>query len=488
MSLLEDKEIKTEDKDDDFKEMLDKSFQGQIYFTPGQKTSAVVVSISGSQVFIDLGGKREGFINVSELIDESGVITVKPQDTIEAYFDGTQDGMMRFTTLINGNSSQAIRYIEERAQRGETVEGVVNRAIKGGYEVSVKGIRCFCPQSQMDLRPASDRSVYEGKTFDFKILEHKDKGRGVIVSRRIILEEQKKKILESLKETIKEGDEIEVTVRSIRKFGVFVDIGGIAGLIPASEIGWGRSEKLESLFSEGQRLQVRVLSADFDSERITLSLKALQSDPWDSVEERYPVGSKVDGKVVKLMPFGVFVLIEEGVEGLIHISNIGEGKRIKHPDEVLQQGQRVEAYVLSVDRANRKMSLSLNSQQQKEIAYPSIGEVLEVAVLKTMPFGILVKINPDLTGLIPLSDTGLARGEDVKAFFTEGRLINTVVKEVDVDKGRVRLSRKDYANKKENEEYKKYMQEQNSMENKKMGLLGELLEAQLNKKESASIG
>jgi len=483
MSPLQDRETNASEATEDFKEMLDRSFQSQIYFIPGQKTSATVVSVSGNFVFIDLGAKREGFINTSELLNETGDITVKPGDTIEAFFDGTQDGMMRFTTLINGNSSQAIRYIEERAQKGETVEGVVSRTIKGGFEVSVKGIRCFCPQSQMDLRHASDKSVYEGKIFNFKVLEHKENGKGIILSRRILLEEERRKRLEALKETIKEGLDIDCPVKSIQSFGIFVDLGGIEGLIPASEISWGRVEKLEGMFTEGQVLRARVLHANFDAQRITLSLKALQPDPWSDIEIRYPAGSRIEGKVVKLMPFGAFVLVEAGLEGLIHISNLGTKRKIKHPKEVLQEGQLIEAYVLSVDKENRRLSLSLNSLEKKEAVFPTLGEVVEVTIIKPMPFGILAKINGDLTGLIPLSETGLTKGEDPKTFFTTGRTVKTVVKEVDQEKGRVRLSIKDYANKKEAEEYKQYLQEQNNANPQKIGLLGELLEAKIGQKD-----
>ncbi len=480
MSPLQDKEIAPPETNEDFKEMLNRSFHGQIYFTPGQKTSATVVSVSGNFVFIDLGGKREGFINASELLDETGGITAKPGDTIEAFFDGTQDGMMRFTTLINGNPSQVIRFIEEKARKGETVEGFVNKAIKGGFEVSVKGLRAFCPQSQMDLRPVADKSVYEGKSFNFKVLEYKENGKGVILSRRILLEEERRKRIETLKETIKEGLEIDCPVKSIQSFGIFVDLGGIEGLIPASEISWGRVEKLEGIFTEGQVLRARVLHADLDAQRITLSLKALQPDPWSNIEEKYPVGSRIEGKVVRLMPFGVFVLVEEGIEGLIHISNLGTRKRIKHPKDVLKEGQLVEAYVLSVDKDNKRLSLSINSQEKKEIVYPSVGDVVEVTVIKLMPFGILANITDDLTGLIPLSETGLMRGEDPKTFFPAGKTLKTIVKEVDHERGRVRLSIKDYINKKEADEYKQYLQDINTASSQKMGLLGEILEAKIN--------
>lgn len=483
MSFLETKQ---EDAiyEESFSDMLERSLQSPSYFSTGEKVIAKIVSITADNVYINLGGKKEGFIDKSEFSNENSEISLNVGDEIEAFFERVEDGLMRFTTLINGLPVSTLNYLKDAAQNGDAIEGKVDKQNKGGFEVLIKGVRTFCPVSHIDLKTPNNKSIYEGKTFLFRIIDYKDNGGGIVVSRKVLLEEEKKRAIERLKEKIKEGAILDGEIKSIKKFGLFVDIDGIVGLVPSSEISWGKNQNLESLFAEGQIVKVVVLNADLDAERVILSIKSLYEDPWLKIEDKYPVGTKVSATVSKIMPFGVFVNIEDGIEGLIHISNLGAGRRIKHPDEIITVGQIVEAYVLSLDIENRKISLSLKSPERIEIEYPSVGDIIQVTVSRIMPFGILAKINDGLTGLIPNSETSITKGEDFKSVFSEGNLVNVIVQDVDKVNAKVRLSVKEYLEQKETEEYRQFIKEQDSNQDNSIGNFGQLLQAKIDQKVS----
>src|SRR5208283_2163585 len=265
---------------------------------PGQKVTARVISISGDAVYIDLGGKSEGMITLSEFIDENGICLVKEGDVVDAFFLSVQDGIRHLTTLLKGYSSLRLDAVRDAFSAGITINGEVKREIKGGFEVSIGGVVCFCPWSHIDIRGGRVGADYIGKTLSFKVLDYKEGGRTVVVSRRAVLEQERRDRLDLLKETISVGMDINAKVRSLQSFGAFVDLGGVDGLIPFSEISWGRIDKPEDVLSVGQEVRVRVLSLDWDKERLTVSIKAIQPDPWCIAAEKYPVGEKVNGAIV----------------------------------------------------------------------------------------------------------------------------------------------------------------------------------------------
>ena len=244
----------------------------------------------------------------------------------------------------------------------------------------VGGVRCFCPFSQIDLRRDKDSETYVGQTFPFKVVEFEEESQNVVLSRRVLFEEERRAQADRIKETLVVGADLTGTVRSLANFGAFIDIGGVDGLIPMSEMAWDRTEKAENILSPGQEVKVRVIGLDWEKGRLTLSLKALQTDPWESVAAAYPSGSRVKGPVVRLTTFGAFVNLAPGIDGLIHISNLGAGKRINHPKDVVEVGQLVEPYVLAVDPVKRKISLSLETLSEEEESYiPESGEAVEGA-------------------------------------------------------------------------------------------------------------
>jgi len=481
----ENTEVKGE-QEENFAAMLDQYGMGKRLY-PGQKVSAKVVSISGDRVYIDLGGKSEGVVDLAEFRDKEGTADVREGDEIEAFFVAVEDGFMKLTTLRGGYSTVTLNSISDAYEAGAPVNGDVKQEIKGGFEVSVGGVRCFCPFSQIDMKGQHESNGYPGRTFPFKILEYGEDGKKIVLSRRALLELEKEAKSEKLKESLAVGMDVTAEVKSIRNFGIFVDLGGVDGLIPVSEISWDRSVTPADILSIGQNITAKIISLDWTNNRIALSLKAMQPDPWASAEEKYPVDGRVSGPIVRLAPFGAFVRLEPGIEGLVHISNLGAGRRINHPKEVVETGQRVEVYVLSIDRQNRKISLSMQPKTEPvKIVLPSVGEILDGTVEKVMPSGILVKINNGVTGLIPNTEMGTSSGTDHRRMFPPGTEMQVAVIDVDAANNRVRLSRKNVLEKAAQDEFNEYRESViNSAESSGgLGNLGDLLKARLEDKKS----
>jgi small subunit ribosomal protein S1 len=471
--------------EESFADMLEKSSFLSERLRPGQRVKTRIISISGDQVYIDLHGKSEGVIDLSEFTNEDGTVFAKEGDVIDAYFLNVENGTRKLTTRIHGYSAVKLNTIRSAFEAGIPVNGEVKREIKSGFEVSVSGIKCFCPFSQIDLRGGHKESIYLGQSFPFKVLEFTSEGRNIVVSRRALLEEEKLEQINKLKESLSNGMEITGTIRAVKNFGAFIDIGGIDGLIPASEISWNRSDSPANVLSIGQEVKARIISLDWDNNQLTLSIKATQPDPWTGVEEKYPVGSRINGNIVRLTPFGAFVTLESGIDGLIHISNLGAGRRINHPKEIVTTGQAVEAYVLSVDTANRKISLSMQPKvEPKEIILPSVGEQVEGVVDKIMPFGIFLKMETGLSGLIPNSETGTPSGTDLKKTFKPGTKMQAVVIEADSGKNRIKLSCKALTEKADREDFEQYVDtaKTDSPSPKNLGSLGEILRAKMEEK------
>ncbi len=326
--------------------------------TPGQKITATVVGIRGENTFVDVGGKSEGVVNTSEFVDAEGNPMVEVGGQIEVYFLQSKGGEQFFTRSIGSGASSA--HIEEAFRAAVPVEGFVKAEIKGGFEITLGGnVRAFCPFSQMGLRRVEDAATeYLEKHMTFLITRFEENGRNVVVSARAIQEQEREEQKEKLKETLEEGQVVKGEISSIRDFGAFVDLGGVDGLIPVSEIGWSRVDKVEDYFSVGQQVEVVVKSLDWEKERISLSYKATQKDPWEDIPLQFPEGTTVTGKVARLAQFGAFVTIAPGIDGLVHISRLGGGRRINHPREVLEEGQDVEVRVESIDLENHRLSLA----------------------------------------------------------------------------------------------------------------------------------
>ena len=482
---MENAEDETSSMEENFSVLLAKQSNMPVRLEPGQKVKAVIISISGDFVYVDLGGKSEAVIDLAEFKNPDGTYAVKDGDEVEAFFLHVRDGSKRLTTRLKGYSTLDLAGIRDAHEADLPVQGKVKSVLKGGYEVTVGGVRCFCPFSQMDLKRGEAPETYVGQVFSFKVAEFEEDGKNIVLSRRAILEEERDAQAEQFKATLTVGAELTGTVRSILSFGVFVDLGGVDGLIPLSEMGWDRSEKPGNIFTIGQQVNVKVIGIDWEKNRLTLSLKALQNDPWVDVASKYQVDQQVKGTIVRLTAFGAFVNLEPGVDGLIHISNLGAGRRIKHPKEVVEVGQSVEPYVIAVDEATRKISLSIELQSKQKPVLPEVGDTVEGTVDQVMPYGIFLKLDSTLSGLIPNSEMGTPRGTNHSRMFPPGTKMQVVVIGSDKERQKISLSRTAVAGKAEGDEYSRYRSSQQSEEGGQGGLgsFGELLQKHLQDKK-----
>lgn len=390
--------------EESFAQMLEATYKEPARLEPGQSVMSTIVKISADWALIEVGGKGEGYMDKKELLDSEGNLTVKEGQKIRAYFIYSENGEMHFTSKI-GSGPAAHVQLAEAMRAGVTVEGVVSKETRGGFEITISGgARAFCPFSQMGLRRGEDKEAYIGRIMVFNIAECDQ--RKIILTRRDIMEKERQEMLKGLKATLEEGARVKGVVTSIQKFGAFVDIGGVDGLIPVSEIAWDRTENVGDRLSVGQKVEVAIKRLDWANEKISLSLRDILPNPWDSAERTWPVGSYHKGKITRLTQFGAFVLLGDGVEGLIHISRLGDGeKRLNHPDEVVESGQEIEVKVEAVDQVKKKISLvpadtaraadedaaTMKKYQQPETAQEenlgTLGEVLKRQMEKKLKGG-----------------------------------------------------------------------------------------------------
>ena len=355
-----------ETNEDDFADLYENSFTDFESMEPGQSIETEIVSITGDCIFLQLGGKSEGQLDTAELTDHDGNVSVKEGDRIKVYFLSSQNGEMRFTTRISGDKAgKAV--LENAFRNGIPVEGVVEKEIKGGYEIKIGDTRAFCPFSQMGLRRSEEPESYVGKHLTFKISEYGEDGRNILVSNGAILEEEQKNKIEDLKKTLKENMVVKGTITKIQDFGAFVDIGGVQALLPVSEISRSRVEDIGKVLSEGQKIEASIIKLDWPKERITLSMKSLQSDPWDYAQTKYKRGSKHLGKVARVTNFGAFVTLEPGLDGLIHISELEGDTRDRNAGDTIKTGASLTVLINSIDVEKRRISLKpVSSIQQDE--------------------------------------------------------------------------------------------------------------------------
>lgn len=323
---------------------------------PGDRIQATIASISGDNIFLDAGGKSEGILSAAEMRNADGIIDLKEGDKIVVYFLAVRKGEMIFTTSL-GSGHASIKELEEAYASSIPVDGKVIKEVKGGFEIKVAGQRCFCPYSQMDIRRIENADQYIDKTLSFKIIEYGSKGKNIILSARAVLEAKRAEERDILKQTLEENMQIQGTVSSIRDFGAFVDLGGVDGLIPVSELAWGQVNNVSDILEPGQRVEVIIKKLDWDSDRISLSLKETTENPWSKVNEKFQEGTIHQGTISRLAEFGAFITLEPGVDGLLHISKLGAGRKIHHPREVLEIGQTIAVRIASVDMEKKRISL-----------------------------------------------------------------------------------------------------------------------------------
>ncbi len=326
--------------------------------SPGQKLTATIVGIDGETLFLDVGAKSEGVIETSEFTDENGELTVTIGDSVEVYCLKSGPSGQVFTRRLGAGSAGA--HLEEAWRNAIPIQGTVKAEIKGGFEVTVSSsVRAFCPYSQIGLRRVDDPAAeYLGKQLEFLITRFEADGRNIVVSARALQEEERRLKREELQQTLAEGQTVDGVVSSIRSFGLFVDIGGVDGLVPISEIGWSRIDDLADIYQVGQPVKTVIKGLDWENDRISLSIKETLPDPWQQAAAEFGVGSRHTGTVCRLVPFGAFVSLAPGIDGLLHISKLGQGRKVNHPREVVEEGQRIDVVIETVDPDARKISLA----------------------------------------------------------------------------------------------------------------------------------
>ena len=374
------------DQDEDFAAMLAESERGAPRSKRprvGDMIKGTIISIGKDAVFVDAGGKAEGVLDREQVSDREGKLLVKVGDSIEARVASDAGGVLQLRVKL-GRGPEAKAELLQAFELGIPVEGVVTEVVKGGVSVDVAGVRGFCPASQIDARFVEDLSTYVGQRREFKVTRYES--RNLVLSRRALVEAEKEKLAVETRKLLEPGRVMRGKVVGFKPFGAFVDLGGLEGMLHVSEMGYQRVDKPEDVLQMGQVVEVAVLKVEpgEKGERISLSLKALESDPWTGATANLGEGSRVKGRITRLQPFGAFVEIAPAVEGLVHISELGAGRRINHPKEVVSEGQEVEAVVLMIDHERRRMSLSMAQSQD--------GTVEDVADARKQQQGVPNKL------------------------------------------------------------------------------------------------
>lgn len=359
-------------------------------FEVGQPFESTVVAVTDTTIFIDLSAKSEGVVDRAELADENGEVSIKEGDKIKVFFTGEVRGEMRFTTKISGGKADK-EMIENAFINQIPVEGHVEAEIKGGFEVKIGSTRAFCPYSQMGYKNKEEPSYYVGKNLTFIITEYKNEGRNILVSNRKIGENEYNVQMAKIAAEIKEGTIVEGKVESLQSFGAFVNINGFRALLPISEISIDRVNDVSEVLEEGQELKVKVIKADWKNEKVSVSLKALMADPWETAEEDYPAGKKIDGTISRITDFGLFVNIGKGIDGLVHISELEDVSANTNLKKIYKPGQKMSVVVKEVDGEKKRIALQTASSVEQDKTASSYMAAQDSDDETYNPFAALLK-------------------------------------------------------------------------------------------------
>ena len=429
---------------ENFAQLLEESFTLQ-EMNPGEVITAEVVGIDQNFVTVNAGLKSESLIDVAEFKNAQGEIEVKVGDFVTVTIESVENGFGE-TKLSREKAKRAADWIalEEAMENGDILSGVINGKVKGGLTVMINSIRAFLPGSLVDVRPVKDTSHFEGKEIEFKVIKLDKKRNNVVVSRRAVLEatlgEERKALLENLQE----GSIIKGIVKNITDYGAFVDLGGIDGLLHITDLAWRRVKHPSEVLEVGQEVEAKVLKFDQDKQRVSLGMKQLGEDPWSGLTRRYPQGTRLFGKVSNLTDYGAFVEIEQGIEGLVHVSEMDWTNKNVHPSKVVQLGDEVEVMILEIDEDRRRISLGMKQCQanpwEEFAANHNKGDKISGAVKSITDFGVFVGLPGNIDGLVHLSDLSWTEsGEEAVREYKKGEEVEAVVLAIDVDKERISL-------------------------------------------------
>ena len=412
--------------------------------TEGEVVSGRILQVSNSQVVVDVGYKSEGIINVSEFLSENGEVNVKVGDTVDVLLEKTED--KNGDLVLSREKAAKLKVwdqIEEAYETQALVKGKVIERIKGGLAVDI-GVRAFLPGSQIDVRPVRNLDSWKGQELEMRVIKVNKKRGNIVLSRKVVLDEHLTERKSETLDALEEGRVFRGVVKNLTDYGAFIDLGGIDGLLHITDMSFGRIQHPSELFNVGDQTEVVVLKFDRDSERVSLGYKQLTPDPWESTEERFPVGKPVKGNVVSLTDYGAFIELSPGIEGLIHVSEMSWSKRVQHPSKVLNIGDEVEAMVLQVDTGERRISLGLkqvepNPWQQLAKKYEP-GSHIQGEVRNITEFGAFVEVEEGIDGLIHISDMNQnKRVTHPSEMLNKGDKVDAVVLNVDAEHQRLSL-------------------------------------------------
>ncbi|HAF8075720.1 TPA: 30S ribosomal protein S1 [Salmonella enterica subsp. enterica serovar Saintpaul] len=433
-----------------FAQLFEESLK-EIETRPGSIVRGVVVAIDKDVVLVDAGLKSESAIPAEQFKNAQGELEIQVGDEVDVALDAVEDGFGE--TLLSREKAkrhEAWITLEKAYEDAETVTGVINGKVKGGFTVELNGIRAFLPGSLVDVRPVRDTLHLEGKELEFKVIKLDQKRNNVVVSRRAVIESENSAERDQLLENLQEGMEVKGIVKNLTDYGAFVDLGGVDGLLHITDMAWKRVKHPSEIVNVGDEINVKVLKFDRERTRVSLGLKQLGEDPWVAIAKRYPEGTKLTGRVTNLTDYGCFVEIEEGVEGLVHVSEMDWTNKNIHPSKVVNVGDVVEVMVLDIDEERRRISLGLkqcksNPWQQLAETHNK-GDRVEGKIKSITDFGIFIGLDGGIDGLVHLSDISWnVAGEEAVREYKKGDEIAAVVLQVDAERERISLGVKQLA-------------------------------------------
>ena len=472
------------EQEEDFASMFEASIKAR-QFHRGQTIEGTIVAFGPEVAFVNVGGKGEAEIDLAELKDADGDIEFSVGDRIQAVVVSTSGGIVLSRKGVRNAATQ--RQLEDAFRAGIAVEGKVEKAVKGGYEVRIARERAFCPLSQIDIARTTDPAVHEGRVYAFRIIEYKDGGKNLVVSRRKQLEEEQRASAADVRKSIVPGAVLSGRVASVLDFGAFVDLGGgIQGLLHVSEMGWSRVTRPNEIVSPGDQITVKVLRVDDATDKVSLGLKQLLDDPWSKVPTTYAVGQVRTGRVTRVAEFGAFVELEPGIEALAHASMFAPTGRAGGWAKSIAVGTTGPFEILTIDPAQKRIGVALVEDGSARAAGTmpaqdaiTPGAIVTGKVERHEKFGVFVFLAPGRTGLIPLAETGVDRDGDVLKAFPVGSEVEVAVLEVDPAGRRIRLSKKAVAEQREQAELREYAASSDATAAPSMGSLAEKLRGAL---------
>ena len=438
---LNDFDVVTTDEEEtkatgEFAEALESS--SDLEFKEGEVYKGTVVNVTDDFVMVDIGYKQEGLVFAKEFKNYDGTLKVKEADEIEVYLEKLESPLGNL--VLSKDKAEILKAwdrISDACEQGKPVEGTVIAKVKGGLSVDI-GVKAFLPGSQIDIRPTRNLDKFIGKTMEFKVIKFNKKRGNIVLSRRAILQEERGKLRDETLSQIQEGMIVKGIVKNITDYGAFIDLGGVDGLLHITDMSWGRVKHPSNILNMGDEIEVKILKYDSSKERVSLGLKQVQANPWEEAVEKFPIGQKVSGEVVSVKDYGVFVELENGIEGLIHISEMSWAQKPKHPSKSINVGDNVEAQVLEVDTENKRISLGLKQLMPNPwdalVAKYNVGQVVEGTVKAVVDFGAFIDLGEEVDALIHVSDVSWTKKNvNPEDEFTAGATVKGIVLTVDAE-------------------------------------------------------